>query len=66
MRVSADLIRQQGQQLQGYGHGMKRAAQLAAEIQTLLSVVSDAAGGLSFEDEPSHFRVVQQRAKAPR
>ena len=64
MRITPELIRKQGQQLQGYRHDAKRSKALAGELEILLGSVAAATGALAFEDEPSHFQVILQRAKS--
>ncbi|MPY74573.1 MAG: hypothetical protein GEU87_09940 [Alphaproteobacteria bacterium] len=55
-KVSGELIRLQGTQLQARTIEPVRAVELAAELAAMHDAVSKAAGDLGFDDEPSDFQ----------
>ena len=60
-KVTAELIRLQGEQLQARTIDAERAAELAAELEAMHRAVSEAAHDLEFDDEPGHFNRVLAR-----
>ena len=60
-KVTGELIRLQGEQLQARKIDAERAAELAAELEPMHAAVSEAARDLEFDDEPSHFQRVLLR-----
>jgi hypothetical protein len=60
-KVTAELIRLQGAQLQSRTIELERAAELAAELEAMHSAVSEAARDLEFDDEPADFQKVLSR-----
>lgn len=60
-KVTADLIRLQGAQLQSRAIEPERAAELAAELEAMHTAVSEAARDLDFDDEPADFQKVLLR-----
>jgi len=53
--VSAELIRRQAEELQGFKLEEGRDAELAAEVAVFVTTVQDAAFGLEEDDEPGNF-----------
>lgn len=60
-KVTGELIRLQGEQLQARSIDADRADELGAELEAMHAAVSAAARGLDFDDEPSHFQRVLLR-----
>ena len=60
-KVTSELIRLQGAQLQARTIESERAAELAAELEAMHAAVSDAARDLDFDDEPADFQKVLLR-----
>ena len=66
MTIPPKFIRQQGELLQGYVHGAKRAKELSLEVERLNRIVGELGAGIAFEDEPSRYlAVVAKSKKAP-
>lgn len=57
-KVTGELICLQGAQLQERTIKPERAVELAAELAAMHEAVSEAAGGLDFDDEPADFQQV--------
>ena len=55
-RVTAELIRLEGVQLQARAIEFRRAVELAAELETMNEAVSKAARTLDFDSEPADFQ----------
>lgn len=64
MAITAKFIREQAEVLQGYRHNLKRAKEIAQEMERLNRSVADAAARLDFEDEPSRYLAVVERSRA--
>lgn len=64
-KVTAEFIRQQGVQLQARAIDFGRAAELAAELEVMHEVVSEAASDLDFDDEPADFQRILLRNAPP-
>lgn len=66
MAITAKFIREQGEVLHGYRHSLKRAGELAEEVERLNRSVADAAAKIEFEDEPSQYLAVVERSRVKR
>ena len=55
-QVSAELIRRQGEELQGLSHDEARARELAAELERINRRVRESAERLEFDDEPLAYQ----------
>jgi hypothetical protein len=66
MAIKAKFIREQGHVLQGYRHSLKRAGEIAKEVERLNRSVADAAARIEFEDEPAQYLAVAERSRVKR
>lgn len=64
-KVTAELVREHGSQLQRLDIGPQRADELAIEVERLNSAVTDAAQRLDFNDEPAKFSALLLAAGQP-
>lgn len=55
-KMTGELIRLQGAQLQARAIELDRATDLAAELTAMHEAVTDAARDLDFDDEPADFQ----------
>ena len=66
MAIKAKFIREQAEVLQGYRHSLKRAADIAKQVERLNRSIADAAAKIELEDEPAQYRAVVERSRVKR